>query len=105
MDEQDRPGLRAVCLQFNKILAYIYLYVSLSHTHKPVFPKPQVWMWYLSVTLLVFMVTFLSIRCLLFFFAWILGYEFWVLPRLFDETLAFAESFVPVRLILVCNGK
>lgn len=57
----------------------------------------QVWMWYLSVTLLVIMVTFLTIRCLLFFFAWIAGYEFWVLPRLFDETLAFAESFTPVR--------
>lgn len=54
-------------------------------------------MWYLSVTLLVIMVTFLTIRCLLFFFAWIAGYEFWVLPRLFDETLAFAESFTPVR--------
>lgn len=53
-------------------------------------------MWYLSVTLLVIMVTFLTIRCLLFFFAWIAGYEFWVLPRLFDETLAFAESFTPV---------
>ncbi|CAM9862042.1 unnamed protein product [Ascophyllum nodosum] len=63
----------------------------------PIWPRIlKVWMWYLSVTLLVFMVTFLSIRCLLFFFAWILGYEFWVLPRLFDETLAFAESFVPV---------
>lgn len=53
-------------------------------------------MWYLSVTLLVIMVTFLTIRCLLFFFAWIAGYEFWILPRLFDETLAFAESFTPV---------
>ena len=56
----------------------------------------KVWMWYLSVTLLVVMVTFLTIRCLLFFFAWIAGYEFWVLPRLFDESLAFAESFTPV---------
>lgn len=55
-------------------------------------------MWYLSVTLLVIMVTFLTIRCLMFFFAWIAGYEFWILPRLFDETLAFAESFTPVRL-------
>lgn len=65
-------------------------------------------MWYLSVTLLVIMVTFLTIRCLLFFFAWIAGYEFWVLPRLFDETLAFAESFTPVstrmekRITFVC---
>ncbi|CAM9550840.1 unnamed protein product [Ectocarpus sp. 8 AP-2014] len=63
----------------------------------PIWPRIlKVWMWYLSVTLLVIMVTFLTIRCLLFFFAWIAGYEFWVLPRLFDETLAFAESFTPV---------
>eukprot|EP00904_Undaria_pinnatifida_P000457 jgi/Undpi1/10411/HiC_scaffold_29.g12861.m1 len=63
----------------------------------PIWPRIlKVWMWYLSVTLLVVMVTFLTIRCLLFFFAWIAGYEFWVLPRLFDESLAFAESFTPV---------
>lgn len=27
---------------------------------------------------------------------WILGYEFWIFPRLFDETLSFQDSFKPV---------
>ncbi|CAN0392371.1 unnamed protein product, partial [Discosporangium mesarthrocarpum] len=53
-------------------------------------------MWYLSVTLLVIMFSFLTVRGVLFLFMWIAGYEFWILPRLFDETLAFAESFTPV---------
>jgi translocation protein SEC62 len=63
----------------------------------PIWPQfLKVWMWYLSVTLLVFMLGFLSIRGLLWFFMWCMGYDFWVLPRLFDESLGIAESFVPV---------
>jgi len=27
---------------------------------------------------------------------WILGYEFWFLPNLFDEDLGFIESFIPL---------
>merc|ERR1712087_772679 len=29
-------------------------------------------------------------------FVWIIGYECWLLPNLFDETLGFCESFIPV---------
>jgi len=29
-------------------------------------------------------------------FVWILGYDFWFLPNLFDESLGFVESFKPV---------
>jgi translocation protein SEC62 len=63
----------------------------------PIWPQfLKVWMWYLSVTLLVFMLTFLSLRALIWLACWTCGYEFWILPRLFDESLAFCESFVPV---------
>jgi translocation protein SEC62 len=27
---------------------------------------------------------------------WLLGYEFWIFPRLFDESLSFQDSFKPV---------
>lgn len=29
-------------------------------------------------------------------FVWILGYDFWFLPNLFDESLGFVDSFKPV---------
>ena len=31
-----------------------------------------------------------------FLMVWILGYDFWFLPNLFDETLSFVDSFKPV---------
>lgn len=53
-------------------------------------------LWYCSVTFLIGMLSFCSIRFVLFLFMWILGYEFWVFPRLFDETLSFQDSFKPI---------
>ena len=29
-------------------------------------------------------------------FVWILGFDFWFLPNLFDESLGFVDSFKPV---------
>ncbi len=31
-----------------------------------------------------------------FLFLWLFGYEFWIFPRLFDESLSFQDSFKPV---------
>ena len=53
------------------------------------------WLWYLSVTLLAFMTVFLLIRFVLFLVLWVCGYEFWILPNLFDDTLSFSDSFKP----------
>lgn len=58
---------------------------------------PQVWLWYVSVTLLAFMLGFLLLRFLAFLFFWVMGYEYWFLPNLFDESLSFVDSFKPVR--------
>jgi len=57
-----------------------------------------VWLWYVSVTLLSFMLGFLLLRFLAFLFVWVTGYEFWFLPNLFDESLSFVDSFKPVSL-------
>lgn len=63
----------------------------------PIWPQfLKVWMWYASVTLLGFILVFVTLRCLIWLTLWVMGYEFWILPRLFDESLAFCESFVPV---------
>ena len=63
----------------------------------PIWPQfLKICMWYLSVTLLIFMLTFLTLRAIIWLAVWVCGYEFWILPRLFDESLNFCESFVPV---------
>eukprot|EP00611_Tribonema_gayanum_P018470 TRINITY_DN3159_c0_g1_i1.p1 TRINITY_DN3159_c0_g1~~TRINITY_DN3159_c0_g1_i1.p1 ORF type:complete len:364 (+),score=117.20 TRINITY_DN3159_c0_g1_i1:78-1094(+) len=63
----------------------------------PIWPQfLKIWAWYASVTLLVFMIVFLSARALIWLAMWTAGYEFWILPRLFDESLGFCESFTPV---------
>jgi hypothetical protein len=59
--------------------------------------QPQVWLWYVSVTLLSFMLGFLLLRFLAFLLVWVGGFEFWFLPNLFDESLSFVDSFKPVR--------
>lgn len=63
----------------------------------PIWPTfLKVFVWYMSVTLLLFFFFVIVIRALIFLFVWILGYDFWVLPNLFDESLGFVESFKPV---------
>ena len=64
----------------------------------------QVWLWYVSVTLLSFMLGFLLLRFLAFLLVWVGGFEFWFLPNLFDESLSFVDSFKPVsRFALLCS--
>merc|ERR1712232_269999 len=38
----------------------------------------------------------ITVRGLAFLFVWMLGFEFWFLPNLFDETLSFVDSFKPL---------
>lgn len=63
----------------------------------PIWPTfLKVFVWYMSVTLLIFIFFLVTIRALAFLFIWILGYDFWFLPNLFDETLSFVDSFKPI---------
>jgi len=52
-------------------------------------------LWYISCTALVVIVLTIIFRWLLFLFVWIFGYEFWVLPNLFDEERSVVDSFKP----------
>jgi len=52
-------------------------------------------LWYLSVTFLIFTFSFIFIRFSAFTCVWIFGYEFWIFPNLFDESLTFYDSFKP----------
>lgn len=71
----------------------------------PIWPTfLKVFVWYMSVTLLIFIFALITIRALAFLFIWILGYEFWFLPNLFDESLSFVDSFKPVYSFEKCKS-
>ena len=53
-------------------------------------------LWYLSVTFLIFTLAFCLFRFIAFLILWLIGYDFWIFPRLFDESLSFQDSFKPV---------
>jgi len=63
----------------------------------PIWPTfLKVFVWYLSVSFLLFIFFLVTVRATLFLFVWIAGWECWFLPNLFDESLDFFDSFKPV---------
>mmetsp|Transcript_17133 Transcript_17133/g.23808 ORF Transcript_17133/g.23808 Transcript_17133/m.23808 type:complete len:322 (-) Transcript_17133:115-1080(-) len=63
----------------------------------PIWPNfLKVFVWYMSVSLLIFIFFLITSRALLFLFVWIVGYDCWFLPNLFDESLSVADSFKPI---------
>merc|ERR1739845_307471 len=56
----------------------------------------KVFVWYLSVSMLILIFLLIVIRGFIFLLVWILGYNFWFLPNLFDEKLGFVASFQPI---------
>lgn len=62
----------------------------------PIWPHfLKVYLWYCSVTLLIVMMVFIFFRAVIFLTCWIIGYDFWIFPNLFDETLSVIDSFKP----------
>jgi len=63
----------------------------------PIWPNfLKVFAWYMSVSFLLLIFFLVTFRGLLFLGVWILGYDFWFLPNLFDEQLGFIDSFKPL---------
>jgi len=68
----------------------------LACTAFPIWPRSfKVGLWYCSVTLLGIFFVISVIRLIIFCLFWMCGYEFWIFPRLFDESLSFVQSFIP----------
>lgn len=62
----------------------------------PIWPMwAKVGLWYVSVTLLIFITIFSILRLIAFFLCWLAGYDFWFLPNVFDDNLGVIESFRP----------
>lgn len=63
----------------------------------PIWPAfLRLFVWYMSVTFLLFTFGLITLRGFAFLFIWMIGFEFWFLPNLFDESLGFVDSFSPV---------
>lgn len=84
-------------LLWSNIATVLIIAVVIGFTLLPVWPEQaKVVLWYITCTFLIFMVVFIFLRLMAFLIMWILGYEFWIFPRLFDESLSFQDSFKPV---------
>lgn len=63
----------------------------------PIWPDfAKMIIWYMSVTFLIFVFTFSLIRFIAFFVMWMIGYDFWFLPNVYDDNLGVADSFKPL---------
>ncbi|GBG24516.1 Translocation protein sec62 [Hondaea fermentalgiana] len=63
----------------------------------PVWPQfAKVGIWYVAVTILLFLFVLFTVRLLLYIVFWTIGFEFWILPNFFDDDLGVADSFRPV---------
>jgi translocation protein SEC62 len=102
--------------KWSKLGIYGIIFAVVSFTLLPLWPLIlRKAIWWLSVTLLILMVGFISIRLVLFLFFWIFGIEFWILPDFFDDSLGFQRQISTlysfehqkgnskyVRIILLC---
>eukprot|EP00935_MAST-01C_sp_MAST-1C-sp1_P001868 g1868.t1 len=82
---------------FNHFMTGLLIISFLAVTCFPIWPKwMKVAIWYCSVTILIIFFIISVIRLIVAAIFWIFGVEFWILPRLFDESITFAQSFVPL---------
>lgn len=71
--------------------------IVIGFTLLPIWPEAaKKVLWYFSVTFIIVTLSFCMLRAILFLLLWMGGYEFWIFPRLFDESLSFQDSFKPV---------
>lgn len=82
---------------FNHLMTGLLIISFLAVTCFPIWPKwMKVAIWYCSVTILIIFFIISVIRLVVAAIFWVFGVEFWILPRLFDESITFAQSFVPL---------
>lgn len=84
-------------MMWSNIATGAMIFAVIGFTLLPIWPEfMKKILWYMSVTFLLVTFTFVSIRFFIFLVSWVFGQEFWIFPRLFDETLSFQDSFKPV---------
>lgn len=96
----DETGYFTWIYEGDKLLAYLMTgglaFFALFCILQPIWPQfLKVFVWYLSVSFVLIVFGIITVRGTLFMMIWILGFEFWIFPNLFDESLGFVESFIP----------
>lgn len=84
-------------MMWSNIATGFIIAIVIGFTLLPIWPDAaKKVLWYCSVTFLLATFAFCTVRMLAFVIMWLLGYDFWIFPRLFDESLSFQDSFKPV---------
>ena len=60
--------------------------------------------WYISVTLLLFMLAVMVLQLILFIIVWPFGWSFWLLPNFTSDTAPLYELFTPVYTLEKSTG-
>jgi len=82
---------------FKNFMTALLLIGFLCCTCFPIWPDfLKTFVWYLSVTMTLFLFFLITFRGFLFLMVWLCGYECWIFPNLFDESLNFVDSFKPL---------
>jgi len=82
---------------FKNFMTTLLIIGFLCCTCFPIWPNfLKTFVWYLSVTMTLFLFFLITFRGFFFLMLWLLGYECWIFPNLFDESLNFLDSFKPV---------
>lgn len=69
----------------------LFIVAFLGFTMYPIWPMSvKVGIWYISLTLLIVMLGFSLLRLALYVIFWIVGYEFWIFPNMYDDELGIA---------------
>lgn len=64
----------------------------------PVWPmSARVGVWYVSVTILLFLLGLIVVRLIVFCLCWLCGIEFWIFPNLFADDAGFMDSITPAH--------
>lgn len=83
-------------MMWSNLGTILIIFFVIAFTLLPIWPTiAKKGLWYLSVTFLIFLTCLLTVRLVLFILFWLVGYEFWIFPRLFDETISVQDSFKP----------
>jgi len=82
---------------FRNLMTTLLIIGFLCCTCFPIWPNfLKVFVWYLSVTFVLLIFFIITVRGFTFLMVWIIGYECWIFPNLFDESLNFVDSWKPV---------
>jgi len=72
----------------------------------PIWPRfVKVGVWYVAVTFLLFMLALIAVRLVVFGFCWLVGYDVWILPNLFDDEATVYDSFQPLYTAQPAGGQ